>query len=86
MKKVERVQRIATRQVFGMAAKSYWERLKEINVITLAGRRQRGDMIEVHKVLHVLHSVDLSELFVVKPNRQRGSAFSLQVIQAPLPN
>ena len=77
IRKIERVQRVATRQVVGMSGKSYDERLKEIGLTTLGERRQRGDMIEVHKILHKLHSVDLSDLFTVRPNHRRGSAFKL---------
>ena len=63
--------------VISMYRKTYEERLKDLGLTTLEARRQRGDMIQVHKVLHGLQSVDLSELFIVKPNRQRGSAFKL---------
>ena len=77
IKKIERVQRAATRQVIGMAGKSYEERLREIGLTTLSERRKRGDMIEVHKILKQLHSVDLSDLFTIKPHHHRGSAYKL---------
>ena len=77
IKRIERVQRAATRQVMGMTGKNYDERLKEIKLTTLAERRNRGDMIEVHKILQKLHTVDLSDLFIVSPHHHRGSALKL---------
>ena len=60
-----------------MTGKNYDERLKEINLTTLEERRNRGDMIEVHKILQKLHSVDLSDLFTVRHHHNRGSALKL---------
>ena len=77
IKRIERVQRVTTRKVIGMTGKSYDERLKEIKLTTLEERRNRGDMIEVHKILQKLHSVDLSDLFIVRSHHHRGSAFKL---------
>ena len=41
---------------------SYEERLREVNMFTLVERRQRGDMIEVWKLLHGKEKIDVSAI------------------------
>ncbi|XP_076030414.1 uncharacterized protein LOC143018713 [Oratosquilla oratoria] len=48
---VENVQRRATRMVPELKGLSYEERLRRLNLPTLAYRRARGDMIETYKIL-----------------------------------
>lgn len=48
---LENVQRRATRQIPGLAHLSYSERLRRLNMPTLAYRRMRGDVIEAYKIL-----------------------------------
>lgn len=50
--KIEDVQRQFTRQINGMGALSYKERLKELGLTTLLERRARGDLIETFKILN----------------------------------
>ena len=96
IKNQERVQRTATRRVKSLKGLTYEMRLKKLGLTTLEERRERGDVIETHKILHDLHSVDLSEIFQVRndPNRRgcmklykpqhrtlkRGKSFSRRVI------
>ena len=61
--KIERVQRRATRMVPGIGKLPYEDRLQICNLTTLEQRRQRGDAIEVFKMLNGLTSVDTSKLF-----------------------
>ena len=49
---LENVQIRATKLVDGLAKLDYAERLKRLNLPTLAFRRQRGDMIETYKHFH----------------------------------
>ena len=49
---LERVQRRATKQVPGLKDLSYCQRLKALDLPTLAFRRTRGDMIQAYKILH----------------------------------
>ena len=49
---IERVQRRATKVVPGLSHLSYPERLRALNLPTLAYRRARGDMITVYKLLN----------------------------------
>jgi hypothetical protein len=50
-KKLEAVQRLATRSVKGMKGKSYEDRLRHLNLFSLDRRRLRGDLIEAYKML-----------------------------------
>ena len=52
---LENVQRRATRQLPGMSDLSYPDRLKRLNLPTLAYRRVRGDMIQCFKISHDIY-------------------------------
>ena len=62
---IEKVQMRATKLVDGLQKLEYSERLKKLDLPTLAHRRQRGDIIEVYK--HV-HSYDPD---IISPSFQR---------------
>ncbi len=49
---IENVQRRATKLVPGLYDTPYQERLKILNLPSLAYRRMRGDMVEVFKLMH----------------------------------
>ena len=51
VRKVESVQRLATKRLPGMAGLEYNERLRKLKLPTLAYRRIRGDMIQVFKLI-----------------------------------
>ena len=55
---LESVQERAIRMVLGLKATNYLERLKEVGLTTLEARRDRGDMIQVWKILHQHDDVD----------------------------
>jgi Reverse transcriptase (RNA-dependent DNA polymerase) len=59
---LERVQHRATRLVPGFAKIKYEERLRRLDLPTLAYRRYRGDAIEVFKYLKGLYEVDCSKM------------------------
>ena len=71
IKKIEKVQRIATKGVIGMRALEYHERLEKLQLTSLEERRERGDLLETHKILHKLHTTDLSHLFQVRNRTDR---------------
>ena len=50
-KKIEEVQKRATKLIPGFYNLSYQERLQRLKLPTLAYRRAHGDMIEVYKML-----------------------------------
>ena len=55
---LESVQKRAVRMVSGLQGKEYEDRLREVGLTTLEERRNRGDMIEVWKILHGKEDVD----------------------------
>jgi hypothetical protein len=59
---IEGVQRRATKQVTGLKEMNYIDRLKYLDLPTLTYRRDRGDMIEVYKLLHSKYDEDLPVL------------------------
>ena len=52
---IENVQRRCTRQLPYLKDLSYPERLKKLNLPTLAYKRLRGDMIETYKIIKGLY-------------------------------
>ena len=57
---IENVQRRATKYLPGLRDLSYEERLKIVNLPTLAYRRYRGDMIETFKITHGMYDLDVT--------------------------
>ena len=57
---LERVQRRATKMIRHCHDMPYKDRLKYLNLPTLAYRRIRGDMIEVYKILSDKYDIDIT--------------------------
>jgi len=60
---LEKVQRRATKCVTGMKGRTYEQRLQLLNVTTLEKRRQRGDLIDVYKILMDKEDMDPTCMF-----------------------
>ena len=71
--------------VSGLEGKSYEDRLQECGLTSLEDRRQRGDMIEVWKILHGQEDVDPRSLFTFAGDnsvqKTRSSSFHLNVVK-----
>ena len=93
---IERVQAKATALVLGMKGLNSEERRKKLGLMTLEVRRERGDMIEVFKILKGLTKIDPTEFWEVREarngarlvkelatngKRRRHNFFSYRVIQ-----
>ena len=77
---LERVQRLATRLLFGrpLASLPYDQRLRALRLPTLAFRRLRGDMIETFKYTHNI-SEQVRDLLPMEVNiRTRGHNYKLK--------
>ena len=82
--------------VHGLKGLNSEERRKKLGLMTLAERRERGDLIEVYKILKGITKIDPKEFWEVREarngirlvkdlatngKRQRQSFFSYRVIQ-----
>ena len=77
--KLEKVQRRATKMVYGLTNKPYEKRLQLLNLPTLVYRRYRGDMIEVFKYLNGRVKITSAEFLPrAPPSARRGHDLKLQ--------
>ena len=65
MKKVEGVQRRATKTIPHLQDKPYQECLKTLKIYSMEYRRKQGDMIQVYKLLHDVDRVEKSIFFTM---------------------
>ena len=76
---LERVQKLATKWVAGLETVSYEERLKQLNLFSLARRRLRGDLIEVFRMTKGLSGIRLDDLLSRHDGRPtRGHDYKLK--------
>ena len=76
-KMIENVQIRATKLVDGFSELSYEERLKKLDLPTLAYRRERGDMIEIYKHIHSYDEDAISSNFRRQTRVSRKHNFQL---------
>ena len=61
----------------GLTGASYEDKLREVGMLSLEARRERGDMIQVWKILNNYDKVDESKWFRrVDPGRQTATRLS----------
>jgi ribonuclease P/MRP protein subunit RPP40 len=77
VRRIEAVQRYATRQVRGIRQLTYEERLRFLDLPTLVFRRMRGDMIETYKILHCIYDNTVSPILPLAENHLRGNKLKL---------
>lgn len=65
---LENVQKAATNLVPELRKFSYEERLRKLGLTSLKDRRERGDMIEVYKLLSRKEQIDSNQFFTVATN------------------
>ena len=81
VKLIEDVQIRATKLVDGFGKMEYHERLKKLNLPTLAYRRLRGDMIETYKHFHTYDRSILPPSFCPRNRPSRSHKYQLQPIR-----
>ena len=75
---IERVQRRATKLVKGLAELSYEERLRKLDIPTLAYRRIRADILQTYKILKGHDSLNPRDFFQPPPsNTTRGHSLKI---------
>ena len=81
---LENVQRRATKMIPGLSHLSYSDRLKHLELPTLAYRRARGDMIQVFKLTHeeIGYDKSLPPIFIRSSNNLRGHTKKLFMTSA----
>jgi len=83
--KLENVQRWATKLVTELANLPYESRLRKLGLYSLYCRRQRGNLIEVYKVLHGYYNIDWSRYFALSSvHSTRGHCMKLYKKQSHL--
>ena len=63
-RKIERMQRIAIKMVPEIKDLSYEDRLKEMELLTLKERWERGDLIMVYKLVNNTEKIDRRDLSI----------------------
>ena len=76
-RKLEKVQRRATRLIPTIADMQYSERLSTLQLPSLTYRRLRGDLILVYKILNGYFTSDFDNLFTYSNNITRGHSLKL---------
>ena len=60
VKKLEGIQKRATKMVIELRGMEYEERLEILGLTTLDNRRKRGDMIQIYKIMNGMESVGIN--------------------------
>ena len=76
-RKIEAVQRRATKRINGFDKMSYRERLEKLKLPTLEYRRKRGDMIEVYKILNKFYDDNTIIRFNMAKTERRGHGLKI---------
>ena len=77
VKKIEKIQRAATRWVSRLRDLSYEERLDKLQLPTLEERRKRGDMIMLYKCVEGKEKIDSDEYIIPTQLASRGHSKKL---------
>ena len=78
IKKLERIQRAATKMAPSMTDLTYEERLNRLGLTTLEERRKRGDLITVYKHMVGMEKLDRDDWIVWDEGEQRGHGKKLK--------
>ena len=74
---LEKVQRRATKMVYGFNDLTYEQRLRRLNITTLEPRRLRGDLIEIFKRVKGFDKVDFRNFFYLSTTGLRGHSLKI---------
>jgi hypothetical protein len=77
IRKIESIQRRATKLVPNISNLRYESRLLELGLPTLEYRRDRYDMLQVYKALHNIDDIKWHDMFSLATNQTRGHSLKL---------
>ena len=75
---IEKVQRRATKLVPHLRDKPYSERLRTLNLTTLAYRRKRTDILQVFRIINQIDNIPFDQFFKFNVNNTRGHQWKLE--------
>jgi ribonuclease P/MRP protein subunit RPP40 len=80
IQRIEKVQRRATKLVRSLRHMSYEDRLRKLDLPTLAYRRRRGDLIQVYKIMNGTNDIQRNTLFEMASTNigTRGHSLKIQ--------
>ena len=67
IQELESVQKVFTSKISGTTELNYWDRLRQLSLMSLQRRRERYIILHMWKVLHSTTSNDLNIEFVHRP-------------------
>ena len=79
IKKIESVQRRASKIVSEMSHLQYTDILKFLGLPTLEYRRLRADMIQVYRIIHGIDNLNINTFFQFNPSSTRGHNYKLDL-------
>ena len=77
---IEQVQRSFTNRITGMSSLNYWERLRNLNIMSLQRRRERTTIIHLWKIYNKIYPNSINMEF--KENKRSGG---IKALIKPLP-
>jgi hypothetical protein len=77
--RLERVQARATKLIPDIRHKSYIERIKELQLMTLKQRRERIDIIQTYKIINQIDNVSPNDYFEFCENPTRNHGYKLKI-------
>ena len=78
VKKIERIQRLATRMIPGFKELPYEERLMRLDMTTLEERRMRGNLLTVYRIVNGIDILDRDLIEIAPRNYLRGHTQKLR--------
>ena len=77
--KLDRIQSVGTKMVPELSELTYEDRLKEMGLPTLQGRRERGDLITLYKIVNAIEKLDNQNLVKMEEETRQMRGHSRKI-------